>query len=1110
MTKNYPKFISTLPLGEDKLAGNSHDNIAISISNIIKNQSHEIKKQIIGLEGDWGSGKSNIIKIIQKEEEKYLESNTYLHFIYDSWGHQEDLNRRALLEELIDFLDKKKIIPNNAEWIKKKRELNGKTITSVKNIFPEIKMFWVLFIISFLAYTFLNTIFPLLETEDFFVDVFFGLWKKLISVWLIPTIFFWFGFYFLVKEIIEQFKKNESKNNKLSNNQLFGQVFYILNGKEIESNTTDYVIENEPTNKEFRRFLNDINKELLINKKSLILTIDNIDRLSKDKVKALWSTINIFFAENSENELYDNIWLIIPYDESKIINCFTENEDPEIGRGLIDKTFAVKFRVTPPLYSNWELLLESNLVIAFGKDFINDKAEIHFIKRIFDNYISDSIIKPRQIINYVNDLVTLHIQYPHISYRYLALFSMTKNTILEKPTENIVSRTYINENTKLLFDNDLELDKSIAAIVFGVSLDNAEEVLFDRKIDTILKNGKVGELKKFKSTPSFPAFFEKIFSKLPLQNISQRNVALLPDILNELEELDLIDIKIINSYWSNLTVRLNNSDQFHKQFYDLHKKIILKNIKNGKDILNKCVDVMFAEVNSEITEKSYLDKLYEINEFLNEEVDGLTLKDLKLRYRKIETVNYFYLLKIAPNDFKDYNLGSSQLDIRNYFYSSDNVLDIRGLASEMKALKILKVGEEFDFDEIITDLKFGLNEIKESNIDDILFYFECLKELTEDNPIEDVSVNKDVINSCLPKQKENKEAFVLLLIFALKATDLSPSYQANIFQEFRSTNDDIVNSAASKIESIITLQKLIEIIIENQFDYDFPKKIVKEITLNKNLGKKLNIAWVLKNFKSIKEIIFENDEQLTTTFFKKISSWNTYAEKHLNKNIKGIESIDLSVFDYACKIDNDLSKTVLKFSNDYLKTLSKQDFYNVFDNTDNFSNQLFRKLNNKKLDSELYTQKVIPYLMDYLKEFASGKFSIQNSQHIFLKNLLIKADESSISNFYKVILDCLNNNPSLNSTHVILFVEPILKNNLLAKKPDESIKGVLRILINDSSLFQKYFSTNYKNYIDIIVKAKINKPLGIAIIREKLKNYGLKNDMRIYADKKLPSWSKSK
>ncbi|MNP98391.1 KAP family P-loop domain protein [compost metagenome] len=1113
MNKPYPKFISTLPLGEDKLIGNSHKNIAVSISNIIKNQSHEIKKQIIGLEGDWGSGKSNIIKIIQRNEDPYLKNDKYLHFIYDAWGHQEDLNRRALLEELIDFLDNQKVIPVTEEWRKKKSELNGKTITSVKNIFPEIKIFWLFFIFSFLGYNFLNTIYPFLESYDFSEKyIAIGSWKKITSIWVIPTVLFFVGIYFFAKEFNRIITENnkEDKKKKLLLPQILGQIFYLLNGKEIKSNTTDYVIENEPTNKEFRRFLKDINNELIKSDKSLVLTIDNIDRLSREKVKALWSTINIFFAENSESELYDNIWLIIPYDESKIMNSFTENDDPEIGRGLIDKTFAVKFRVTPPLYSNWEQLLESNLMIAFGDEIISDKYELHFIKRIFDNYITDSVIKPRQIINYVNDLVTLRLQYQEIGFRYLALFSLTKNEILQKPIEKILLKSYINDNTKLLFNNDLELDKSISAIVFGVSLENAEEVLLDREIESLLMNGKVEELNKFCNTPSFTTFFEKKFSLLQLGNISPNNIALLPDIFNKIEDLRLIDTNILNSYWSDFIKRLNNINLFDETFYDLHKKIILKNNSLSKSVVNKCVNYSFTAMSNETSEKLYIDKLYQINTFLDEEENVFSMTDLILKSRKITAANYFHLLKIASKNHKDYNLTCDNDDIIKYFYDSDGKLDVRALYTEIDSLILISIDN--DFSEIITDLKSGLSNINQTNTYEIKYYYKCLTKLSKTDPFENILISNEVINYALTLvENEEIEVYPLLLIFALKNTqNSSPLQYPTLYKKLQSDDNLIAASTALEIENIISFQKLISMVIDDKRNFKLLKNIIKEIIYNDKLGKKLNISFILKNFEPIKEMVFENDNGITEKFYNKLSGWNSSLIKIFEKDSLSLVEINMLVFDYAIKIDNNISKTLIKKSNEYFMSSDKEDWYEIFNNEDNFSNHLFRKFKNKKINLELYDQKVIPYLIEYLKEFASNKITIENSQFSFLKNILSIMTETDTINFYTSITDCLNNNPNLKATHLYFFIDSILKHNLIAKKPDESVNGVLKILINDAQLYTRYFSTYYKNYIDVIAKSNKNKPFGISILREKLKKYGLKNDMRIYANKKLPNWSKAK
>ena len=57
-------FIKNQPLGEDLFSNKSQDKIATVISDkIIK--EHDFK--IIGIDGEWGSGKSNLVKLIEKK-----------------------------------------------------------------------------------------------------------------------------------------------------------------------------------------------------------------------------------------------------------------------------------------------------------------------------------------------------------------------------------------------------------------------------------------------------------------------------------------------------------------------------------------------------------------------------------------------------------------------------------------------------------------------------------------------------------------------------------------------------------------------------------------------------------------------------------------------------------------------------------------------------------------------------------------------------------------------------------------------------------------------------------------------------------------------------------
>lgn len=70
-TKQYPQFIQNKPCGIDKFDGCSQERLAKTIArhfrqNDTLNEESALPR-IIGIEGVWGSGKSNVVKMLEKE-----------------------------------------------------------------------------------------------------------------------------------------------------------------------------------------------------------------------------------------------------------------------------------------------------------------------------------------------------------------------------------------------------------------------------------------------------------------------------------------------------------------------------------------------------------------------------------------------------------------------------------------------------------------------------------------------------------------------------------------------------------------------------------------------------------------------------------------------------------------------------------------------------------------------------------------------------------------------------------------------------------------------------------------------------------------------------------
>ena len=95
----YPKFLDNKPCGKDLFESKSHEQIALQIANLLQGNT---SIHAIGIDGGWGSGKSNLVELIKNN----LDKQKYHFLIYDAWGYQTDFQRRSILENITsDLID---------------------------------------------------------------------------------------------------------------------------------------------------------------------------------------------------------------------------------------------------------------------------------------------------------------------------------------------------------------------------------------------------------------------------------------------------------------------------------------------------------------------------------------------------------------------------------------------------------------------------------------------------------------------------------------------------------------------------------------------------------------------------------------------------------------------------------------------------------------------------------------------------------------------------------------------------------------------------------------------------------------------------------------------
>ena len=154
----FPRLISNRPCNQDLFEGNAHEKLAKAIADVI---SSDEKPSMIGIDGGWGSGKSNLVGMVSNHLNSISgeEENKYHFFTYDVWGHQNDLPRRSILEELTtDLVSGEPLILEEDKWKEKRDNLLSKKRNTKSRVVPKINYVIIATSVLIILTPFISTI----------------------------------------------------------------------------------------------------------------------------------------------------------------------------------------------------------------------------------------------------------------------------------------------------------------------------------------------------------------------------------------------------------------------------------------------------------------------------------------------------------------------------------------------------------------------------------------------------------------------------------------------------------------------------------------------------------------------------------------------------------------------------------------------------------------------------------------------------------------------------------------------------------------------------------------------------------------------------------------
>jgi len=321
-------------------------------------------KYTIGLFGEWGTGKSSIVKTVQEELEEE-KPNDIKFIVYDAWKYSGDSFRRMFIRTLSEKLgfNLKNEIDNfyydKVEEVEKKKFDN-------KTLYTNIGIFTVISIVIFIG---LTVLFKDATTST----------KDIGLITIIP----------LVISSIAIFLNNTYKTEKktIQYNKFFAPEQF----ENLTDNLLSKCIKDYPKIDKMIDFFNGKSSHVK-NLEKIVIVIDNIDRCDGETAYQLLTNIKNFLANK------EGIIFLIPIDDSalkrhlSIENGNKSKEADEFLRKFFNVSLKIKYFQPTDLFQ--------------FTNYLNQKHKLGLNPNTIDIISKEYATNPRRIIQMLNNLTT--------------------------------------------------------------------------------------------------------------------------------------------------------------------------------------------------------------------------------------------------------------------------------------------------------------------------------------------------------------------------------------------------------------------------------------------------------------------------------------------------------------------------------------------------------------------------------------------------------------------------------------------------------------------------------------------------------------------------------
>lgn len=392
-------FHTEHPASQDVFPGGSHDKVASAIHGHLLSVT---PSKVVGLDGEFGSGKSSILNMLKAK--LTVADPDFRVWFFDCEQNYQGSTKSNFIELFTEeVLQEVPHVSKDAEVLRASRDKALGRLFEYKKRTTSRVSAWALALIAslFFAATSFRELFALSRSSHTAIT---GTSPETVALTnALQDPFWWLIAVHMVSLLSPVLILCAAKYRHRAV-EIGGQKWSLLS--LFKGSSDDHIEEKIEVGKEVTPL--DLKRTLLeqlkvVDGKRFVIILDNLDRLPKDSLRSVWSDLEIFIEVAAKAP---NLTVIVPFCSTKVADYLKADGDRRYdAKDFIAKKFPVVFRAPPVITSGWKDGFRQLWNYTFQDA---DASIIEQTAQLLQRHspMANNLVTPRLQKKFINDIAT--------------------------------------------------------------------------------------------------------------------------------------------------------------------------------------------------------------------------------------------------------------------------------------------------------------------------------------------------------------------------------------------------------------------------------------------------------------------------------------------------------------------------------------------------------------------------------------------------------------------------------------------------------------------------------------------------------------------------------